>query len=77
MLAAAILAGGTGGGGGIGSLSPKGKPDFLPLEASQDDDDVVAGSMTYALTVSACSQDMHHSFYVMSQADSQHLMHIL
>lgn len=57
---------------GLGSLSPKGKHNLLV-----EDDDVVAGGMTYVFTPSAGSQGMHHIFQVMSQADSQHRMQIL
>ena len=57
---------------GKGSLSPKGEPDFL-----LEDEDVVAGGMTYVFTPSAGSQGMHHILHVMPQADSQDLVHIL
>ena len=57
---------------GVGSLSPKGKPNLL-----LEDDDVVAGGVTYVFTPSAGSQGMHHVFDVMSQANSQDFMQIL
>ena len=57
---------------GVGSLSPKGKPNLL-----LEDDDVVAGGVTYVFTPSAGSQGMHHVFHVTSQANSQALMQIL
>ncbi len=57
---------------GVGSLSPKGKPNLL-----LEDDDVVADGMTYVFTPRAGSQGMHHFFHVTSQADSQDIMQIL
>lgn len=57
---------------GVGSLSPKGKPSLL-----LEDDDVVAGGVTYVFAPGAGSQGMHHVFHVMSQANSQDLMQIL
>ena len=39
---------------GVGSLSPKGKPNLL-----LEDDDVVAGGVTYVFTPSAGSQGIH------------------
>ena len=57
---------------GVGSLSPKGKPNLL-----LEDDDVVAGGVAYVFAGSAGSQGIHHIFHVMSQADSQDLMQIL
>ena len=54
---------------GVGSLSPKGKPNLL-----LEDNDVVAGGMTYIFTPSAGSQGMHHMLFLMSQADSQDMM---
>lgn len=57
---------------GVGSLSPKSQPNLL-----LEDDDVVAGGVTYVFTPSAGFQGMHHIFHVMSQADSQDLMQIL
>ena len=44
---------------GVGSLSPKGKPNLL-----LEDDDVVAGGETYVFTPSAGSQGIHHIFHV-------------
>lgn len=55
---------------GLGSLSPKVKPNLL-----LEDEDVVAGGMTYVFTPSAGSQGMHHVFHVMSQDDPQYYMH--
>ena len=46
---------------GVGSLSPKGKPNLL-----LEDNDVVAGGVTYVFIPSAGSQGMHHVFHVMS-----------
>ena len=57
---------------GVGTLSPKGKPNFL-----LEDNDVIAGGTTYVFTPSAGSQGMHHIFHVMSQADLQDLIQIL
>ena len=54
---------------GKGSLSPKGKPNFL-LEG----EDVVAGGMTYVFTPIAGSQGMRHILHVMPQTDSQDLV---
>ena len=57
---------------GVGSLSPKGKPNLL-----LEDNDVVVGGMTYVFTPSAGSPGMHYIYFLMSQADSQAIMQIL
>ena len=57
---------------GVGSLSPKGKPNLL-----LEDEDVVAGGVTYVFTPSAGSQGIHHILHIMSQADSQDLKQML